>query len=185
MNYSELIQLLDEASAFDLYRLRAALDNMIDDPRRIIEVKAALRMGQRVVYFDASENKALEAIVEQIKQTRAVVRNLHDGKRWSIPLSSINVRESDITIEEPKKKGLTKNELQVGDIVGFVDRSGIERSGEVVRLNQKTVTIESDQGGWRVSYGLLHKVIDQTEVTASSEPYSTVVASKAPDPSEK
>ena len=64
-------------------------------------------------------------------------------------------------LEIPKHGGLTKNEIQIGDVVGFVDRSGVEQSGEVERLNQKTATVESRQGGWQVPYSMLHKVIDQ------------------------
>lgn len=161
MNYSELIQLLDKASAFDLYRLRTALDNMIDDPKRLIEVKAALRLGQQVQYYDAGENKIHNVIVERIKLTRVVVRHCDNNKRWDIPLCAINVYGGDITISEQQKPGLTKNELQVGETVGFVDQTGIEHSGKVIRLNQKTVTIDDrGMGSWRVSYSLLHKVIE-------------------------
>lgn len=163
MNYSELVELLNRASAFDLYRLRTAIDSMIDDPRRIIEVKASLRLGQEVTYFEGSTNSVHEGVVESIKKTRVVVRDKLDGKRWSIPLCAINIRDVDVTIQQTHRHGLTKNELAIGDRVGFIDKSGIERSGEVVRLNQKTVTVESETGGWRVAYQLLHKVID-TEI---------------------
>lgn len=161
MNYSELIQLLDQATAFDLYRLRAALDNMIDDPKRLIEVKAALRLGQQVQFYDTASNQIHEVIVERIKQTRAHVRHCESNSRWDIPLCAINVRGVDTSISEQQKQGLTKNELHVGEVVGFVDRSGIERSGKVIRLNQKSVTIDDHSGGsWRVGYSLLHKVIN-------------------------
>lgn len=162
MNYSELVELLDRANAFDLYRLRTAIDNMIDDPRRIIEVKTSLRLGQEVTYFEGSTNSVHEGVVENIKKTRAVVRDKLDGKRWSIPLCAINIRDVDVAIQS-HRQGLTKNELSIGDRVGFIDKSGIERTGEVVRLNQKTVTVESESGEWRVAYQLLHKVID-TEI---------------------
>ncbi len=160
MNYSELIQLLDHASAFDLFRLRAALNNMIEDPRRLQQVKNSLRLGMSVKYYEPSENCIHEAIVEQIKQTRVIVRNIQDNRRWDISLSAINIHDADITIQQTNKKGLTKNEVKVGDIVGFIDRTGRERSGRVEKLNQKTVSLKTEHGNWRVDFGLLHKVID-------------------------
>lgn len=81
MNYSDIIDALDKASAFDLYRLQMAIDNMIDDPKRIIEIKMALRLDQEIEHYDASSNRMEPAIVKQIKQTKAVVKNLKDGKR--------------------------------------------------------------------------------------------------------
>lgn len=164
MNYAEIIQALDNASAFDLYRLHRALDNMIDDPKRIIEIKIALRLGQKIQFYDASTNRLHNAIVEQIKLTKAVVKKLDDGRRWNIPLCAINLRGSDVSITMEKPAGLSKNELQVGDVVGFVDRAGIEQHGTVIRLNQKTASIESGKHGWRVSYALLHTVIDHDSV---------------------
>lgn len=160
MNYSEILEALDKASAFDLYRLQTAIDNLMDDPRRIIEIKKALRLGQEIEYYDASTNRMEAAIIEKIKQTKVVIKNLSDGKHWQIPLYMINIRGGDTTITRSQGDGLSKNELSVGEIVGFTDRSGIEQHGRVVRLNQKTVTIKSERQGWRVPYSLLHKVID-------------------------
>lgn len=163
MNYSDIIQALDEASAFDLYRLRTALDNMIDDPNRLIEVKKALRLGMEIEYCDAAGNRVEPAIVEKINQTKAIVKNFRDGKRWQIHLCSINVRGSDTNIALTNNTGLSKNELSVGDTVGFIDKNGVEQHGIAVRLNQKTVTIEAGNRGWRVSYALLYKVIEHNK----------------------
>ncbi|TVZ37839.1 hypothetical protein P886_2185 [Alteromonadaceae bacterium 2753L.S.0a.02] len=163
MNYSDIIQALNEASAFDLYRLQTALDNMIDDPKRLIEVKKALRLGMEIEYYDAAANRVEPAIVEKVKQTKAVVKNLRDGKRWQIHLCSINVRGSDTDITLANSTGLSKNELSIGDTVGFVDKNGVEQHGIAVRLNPKTVTVEADQCGWRVSYALLYKVIEHNK----------------------
>jgi len=38
MNYSDIIEALEQASAFDLYRLQSALDNIIHDPKRVMAV---------------------------------------------------------------------------------------------------------------------------------------------------
>ena len=39
-----------------------------------------------------------------------------------------------------------------------------ERSGRVIRLNDKTVTLDCAGQQWRVAYGLLHRVVDADSV---------------------
>jgi len=50
----------------------------------------------------------------------------------------------------------------VGDTVSFTDQHLRERIGTIVRLNQKTASIQCDpnEGHWRVSFALLRKVVD-------------------------
>jgi hypothetical protein len=44
--------------------------------------------------------------------------------------------------------------------VGFVDRDQQERSGRIIRLNDKTVILQCGQQQWRVAYRFLHRVVD-------------------------
>ncbi|MGT2491274.1 hypothetical protein ACU4GD_14035 [Cupriavidus basilensis] len=50
----------------------------------------------------------------------------------------------------------------VGDTVSFTDQHLRERIGTIVRVNQKTASVECDpnEGHWRVSFALLRKVVD-------------------------
>ncbi len=53
--------------------------------------------------------------------------------------------------------------MSVGDTVGFLDRSQQQRSGRIIRLNDKTVTLLcNNQEEWRVYYGLLHRVVESS-----------------------
>ncbi|WP_075185100.1 hypothetical protein [Teredinibacter haidensis] len=141
MNYADIIQALDHASASDLYRLQRAIEHLIYESKRMIEIKKALLLGQMIDYYEASANRIEPAIVENIKETKAVMKNLRDGKRWQIPLCAINIRGTDTRIVQPEVEGLKKYELSIGDSVGFVDRAGMKKHGCVVRLNQKKATI--------------------------------------------
>jgi len=53
-------------------------------------------------------------------------------------------------------------DFRVGDTVSFTDQHLRERISTIVRINQKTASIESDpnEGHWRVSFALLRKVVD-------------------------
>ena len=63
MDYSEIIEVLSNASGFDLYRLRSAIDNMIDDPQRLIEVRLSLRLGQNIEYYEPNHNRVYELLL--------------------------------------------------------------------------------------------------------------------------
>lgn len=162
MNYHDLITLLDKASAFDLYRLSLILDDMIDDPKRIIETKSKLRLGQQVDFLNGRTNQINKVVVEQIKQTRVKARD-ESGRAWNIPLCALNVQDCDSSLAQAKPSAkLSKSDFAEGDTVAFVDSDGAEHSGSIIRLNRKTATIINHEGKWRVDYGLLHKVIDVT-----------------------
>lgn len=160
MNYSEVIDALNNATGFDLFRIRAAIDRMLDDPKRIIELKQRLGKGQQVQYFESDENRVIKATIIDFKRTRVTVKRIDDGTRWTIPYYFININEIDTNIlSSSKKLGLDRNEVKVGDNVGFIDRDNVEQYGAIIRLNQKTVTLNCGGHKWRVGYSFLFKVI--------------------------
>lgn len=161
MNYSDIVEALDKASSFDLHRISGAIERMLDDPIRIYKVRCQLRQGQSIAYFEARENRVVDATIVEFKRTRVVVRNTHDGRAWSIPYYSINVDAADVAIvRSGRQEGLDRQEVSVGDRVGFMAKDGRgECYGEIVRLNQKTVTLNCNGEKWRVSYSFLFKVV--------------------------
>ncbi len=165
MDYILIIEQLRVASLFDLFRLRAALTMQLEDPGRIEQVRARLRPGMPVSYFDEVQNRLVEASVIELRRTRLLVENRHDQMRWSIPFGAVNVEgvETDLrSAAEPQV--LDRSRLKVGDAIGFRDRQNQDRYGQVVALNQKTATIlTSDQQRWRVAYQFLFPVIDSLE----------------------
>ncbi|MGB5833411.1 MAG: hypothetical protein WBG92_15645 [Thiohalocapsa sp.] len=160
MNYSAILESLNQASLFELYRLNAAISNQLDDPARIRAVKQALRLGQLVRWFNSDENRLVEALLLKTNRTRAVVQNVVDGKRWTIPFYLINLDGQDVEIAAQKHRVLDRNSLKVGDRVAFKDRQGQEQFGEVAKLNPKSATVLVGTMRWRVAYSLLAPVID-------------------------
>ncbi len=71
----------------------------------------------------------------------ALSQALTDGKRWLTDYASINLDGADVQIQQATQRGLGRNEIGVGEIVGCLDRNGRQRSGKVLRLNDKTVTL--------------------------------------------
>lgn len=160
MNYSEILKSLQEGSAFDLYRLRAAIDRVLDQPGWLLAVQGRLRVGQEIEYFDPQANRTHQGRLLEMRRKLAVVLDLGSNKRWLISYASINLDGADIEIREQAKQGLGRNSVAVSDVVGFVDRHGQPRHGQIVRLNDKTVTLQVGQQQWRVAYSLLYRVVD-------------------------
>ncbi len=160
MNFSETISTLKNASAFELYRLRAAIDRVLDQPGWMDAVRSRLRVGQAIQYFDPAANGAKQGQVLELRRKQAVVLDLATQKRWLISYAAINLDGADVEIREKPRQGLGRNEVATGDVVGFMDRNHQQRSGQILRLNDKTVTLMCGRQQWRVAYGLLHRVVD-------------------------
>jgi len=162
MDYSTVMSELDDASLFDLYRLNVAIRKELDDPRRIEEVKRMIKEGDIISYFEDSENRLIQAEVIELKRTRVLVKNKHDMRRWTIPFYMVNVEDVATDITHPTTtKGMNRNEIRIGDLVGFRSKSNKNVRGKVMRINPKTVTlfVEPNQK-WRVSYSMLYPIID-------------------------
>ncbi|MBK5207780.1 MAG: hypothetical protein JJD98_21070 [Polaromonas sp.] len=160
MNFSDVIKTLNQASAFELYRMRAAIDRVLDEPRWLQAIQARLKVGQPVQYFDPQANALKRGQVLEMRRKQAVVLDLDDAKRWIISYAAINLDGSDVQIREQKPQGLGRNEVAIGEVVGFVDRDQQQRTGQIIRLNDKTVTLQCEKGQWRVAYSFLHRVVD-------------------------
>jgi hypothetical protein len=160
MNFSDVIKTLNQASAFELYRMRAAIDRVLDEPRWLQAVQARLKVGQAVQYFDTQANVLKRGQVLEMRRKQAVVLDLDTARQWIISYAAINLDGADVQIREHKPQGLGRNEVAIGEVVGFLDRGQQQRTGQVIRLNDKTVTLQCDKVQWRVGYSFLHRVVD-------------------------
>jgi len=97
MDYTFIIDELRSASLFDLFRLRAALNQQLEEPDRIEQVRKRLRPGMPISYFDEAQNRLIEATVRELHRTRVLVEKRHDRKLWSIPLGAVNIDGVDAT----------------------------------------------------------------------------------------
>ena len=162
LDYSALLQTLNDATLFDLWRLRAAISRSLEDPARLAAIRRQLHVGMVVRYFEASENRDLSAEILKIKRSRALVRNLHDGGRWDLPFYMLNLQGVDTSIRTASKaQQVDRAQLRVGDKVGYFDRDHQERYGEVIRLNPKKAKVRLTTGEvWHVPYSMLFYVLE-------------------------
>lgn len=160
MNYSQIIDAIQHANGFDLFRLGVAINKMLEDPKHILDFKKKLQIGSNIEYFLPEENRSVPAKLLGFKRTRVSVKNRDDGRHYDIPFYFININRVDTQVEVATNKvGLDRNEVKVGDRVGFADKQEQDVFGIVKRLNQKTVTVETANAQWRVAYQYLFKVL--------------------------
>jgi hypothetical protein len=160
MTLSDIMNALQQASGFELYRLREAISRTLDDPKWNSVVRRELRIGQSVEYYDAKDNQLYRGTVLELRQKQVLILREDRAERWLMPYTSINLGGVDAKIRDSSSQGLSRHEVAVGDIVGFLDKQQQQRNGQVIRLNDKSVTLISQDQRWRVSYNLLHRVFD-------------------------
>ena len=160
MNYTNILEELENATLFDMYRLVHALDNELKNPNKIKLIKNNLRVGQVVSYFNNTSNKLEDVEIIKLNKTRCTVKKLHDESLWDILYASINMENTDININTNQKYGLNKNQISIDEILTFLDNDNNIKYGKVIRLNQKSVTLLVDNEKWRVGYGILSKNTD-------------------------
>jgi hypothetical protein len=160
MNFSDVLNALNGASTFELYRIRAAINVALDEPSRMQAIYSQLQVGQSIEYFEPRANAKRYGKILALRRKAAVIIDRDDGKRWLIEFASINLGGADVQIRQTMQRGLGRNEIAVGQIVGYIDRNGKQRSGQVIRLNDKTVSLMVGDQQWRVAYCFLHHVLE-------------------------
>jgi hypothetical protein len=58
MNFSDVLKTLNQTSAFELFRMRAAINRVLDEPRWLLAIQARLQVGQAIEYFDVQANSS-------------------------------------------------------------------------------------------------------------------------------
>src|SRR6056297_1503517 len=158
MEYTKILNALNEASTFDLYRLQIAIAREIDNPQRIIKIKKSLRLGMETSYFCPEKNALIQVKIMALKRTRVLVEEINNPQKGlgTIPYCMLNISNADTNIYANNQK-LTANNLSVDEIVGF-NHNGNDIIGMIERLNQKTVSLTTTTGAkWRVAYANLYR----------------------------
>jgi hypothetical protein len=139
---------------------------MLADPRRIIAVRTNLCLGQTVRFLDWQAGQMRNGKVVAMKDSKVTLHEEGTRREWTLPYVAIEPPASTAarpTVEpaEPLVQRPGRNDFRCGDKVSFEDRYMATQVGEIVRINQRTATIDTGDGqSWRVSFGLLRHVLD-------------------------
>jgi hypothetical protein len=157
-----LMSALENAPDLDLLQLRVAIDHLLQNPKRILAVRARLHTGQLVQFWSIRERRMRHGRAVQFKSDQVLIREEGNGADrlvW-VEYAAIQLDTSQPSPEPPPRPMLSRADFRVGDSVGFEGRDLIQHVGTIVRLNTQTATVSCPEGEWRVSYPLLNRVVD-------------------------
>jgi hypothetical protein len=171
MNYSEILRNLENASLFDLYRLKIALNVCLEQSDKVLAVKRQLRVGMEISYFSGRFNKITDAVIEEIQRNCVYAKDKESGKRWGVPFYAINLAHVNTDIHfSTNQAALDRNQLHVGESIGFIGKNDKEMYGLITQLNPKTASITARDGSrWRVDYRYLFQIVDAHAQESSSQ----------------
>ncbi len=170
----KLIEDLPMATSAELYQLSWVIDQLLADPRRIVQARTQLHTGQQVQYFDWKLGRLLPARVISMKDRRVTLYGEASHGQFTVPYEAIMLAPSDEPVADtsaatesttqtqpsPPPEIPRREDFRVGNRVSFTDRNLQQRVGLIVRMNQQTATLDCDGQTWRVAFGLLRHLVD-------------------------
>ena len=163
------LEALNRASSLELFHLSTVIERLMSDPARIVQIRLHLNLGQHVRFVDVkAPGAALQlrsGTVVAMKDTQLSVQDDVTRATWTLPYAAVELpARKGTAAQAPTPKAAprpTRDDFRVGDRVSFEDRHLQTRIGTIVRINQKTASINCEnEPGWRVPFGLLRHLID-------------------------
>jgi hypothetical protein len=163
MDWHNLMSTLaTQATDLELLQLHTAVEHLLMQPSRMIEIRQQLHVGQAVQYLDVRNNRMHGAKVIEFKPDQLMVHASHDAKYKWIRYAAVALDPSAKAAQSQPKQVLPRREdFADGDTVSFEGRDLIRKFGKISRINQKTASIVCEDGHeWRVSFALLQRVMN-------------------------
>jgi len=166
----KLIEDLPMASSAELYQLNWVIEQLLADPRRIVQARTELHTGQQVQYLHWDDGKMRAARVVAMKDRRVTVLDEASRTQFTLPYAAIVATQSTATQSSadasvpakptPPPEIASRADFRVGNRVSFTDQYLQHRVGLIVRINQRTATLDCGGQTWRVAFGLLRPLVD-------------------------
>lgn len=105
------------------------------------------------VHFDGGPRRGvISGTLVRINNKSSTVQA--KGTVWHVPHGMIQLGEAPPEARPAKRLMRPQDRFDVGDHVRF-SHDGQKHTGEIVRVNRKTCTVETAEGRWRVAFSLL------------------------------
>lgn len=165
----KLIDALSQASSLELFQLGTIIERMLADPRRIIAVRSRMHLGQTVRFLDWHDGRMRSGKVVAMRDHQVTLHETDARREWKLPYAAVEPppgggQPTTTTTTPPTAAALSqpgREDFRCGEKVSFEDRYMQTQIGTIVRINQRTATVETADGpGWRVPFRLLRHVVD-------------------------
>jgi hypothetical protein len=164
----KLIDALNRASSLELFQLSTIIERMLADPRRIIAVRTNMHMGQSVRFLDWRDGQMRNGRVVAMGDAKVTLHEEGTRREWKLPYAAVEPPKTSTSAAaqtppppapQPIKPG--RGDFCCGEKVSFEDKYLQTQVGTVVRINQRTATVDTGDGhSWRVGFALLRHVLD-------------------------
>jgi hypothetical protein len=163
---ARLLELLQQASNLQLFQLNSVIERMLADPRRILQVRKELHLGQTVRFMDWRDAQMRVGTVVAMKDTQLTIQEQATRSAWTVPYTAVeppapgSPRPAPEPAPPPAPRA-GRNDFRCGEKVAFEDKHLNTVVGIIVRINQRTASIDPGDGTtWRVGFSLLRHVVD-------------------------
>ena len=169
----KLIEDLPMATSAELYQLSWVIDQLLADPRRVVQVRAQLHAGQPVQYFSWTDGKLSPARVVEIRGDQVALLDVASNKAFKVHYAAILTDPGAVPTDSgptsasgdpgkpvPPPEIADRADFRVGHRVTFIDKNLQHRVGLIVRVNQYTATLDCDGQKWRVAFELLRHLVN-------------------------
>ncbi len=163
----KLIDALNRASSLELFQLSTIIERLLADPRRIIAVRTNMNLGQTVRFLDWRDGQMRIGKVVAMKDTQVTLHEEGTRREWKLPYAAV---EPPLATAQPTAAAAppqpppikaSRNDFRGGEKVSFEDKYLQPQVGTVVRINQRTATVDTGNGhSWRVPFHMLRHVLD-------------------------
>jgi hypothetical protein len=86
---ARLIELLQQASNLQLFQLNSVIERMLADPRRILQVRKDLHLGQTVRFMDWRDGQMRLGTVVAMKDTQLTIQEQATRSAWTVPYTAV------------------------------------------------------------------------------------------------
>jgi hypothetical protein len=163
-----IIDSLNRASSLELFQLSTLIERMLADPRRIIAVRTNMHLGQTVRFLDWRDGQMRNGRVVAMGDAKVTLHEEGTRVEWKLPYTAVEPPQttgSTAAKPSPSKAAAQlkpgRDDFRCGEKVSFEDKYLQTQVGTVVRINQRTATVDTGDGhSWRVGFPLLRHVLD-------------------------
>lgn len=163
----KLIDALNRASSLELFQLSAIIERMLADPRRILAVRTNMNLGQIVRFLDWRDGQMRNGKVVAMKDSQVTLHEEGTRREWKLPYTAIEAPDPSRPTATasarpaPPHSMPSRGDFRCGEKVSFDDKYLQPQVGIVVRINQRTATVDTGNGhSWRVPFHMLRQVFD-------------------------
>src|SRR4051794_1090520 len=138
----KLIEELPMASSAELYQLSWVIEQLLADPRRIVQVRAQLHTGQQIQYLNWGDGKLRSARIVGMHGDHVAIHDAAYSKAFKVHYAAIvtaptqapteggtTATDVELTKPAPPPEVAARADFRVGNRVTFIDKELEHRVG--------------------------------------------------------